>query len=102
MKEIGDGCCKCRGPYPSSECDDKTVGEPEEEANYAYGGYQGNYYGRNSEHWRDRQPREDNCNSQPHEDDRPTPPIPKKKLEESNFVKTMREFMVAQRSSNEF
>nr|GEZ16635.1 ribonuclease H-like domain-containing protein [Tanacetum cinerariifolium] len=62
----------------------------------------GNYYGRNSKNWHDCQPIEDNRNSKPHEDDRPTPPIPKKKLKESNFEKTMCEFMVAHRPSNEF
>nr|GEU74387.1 reverse transcriptase domain-containing protein [Tanacetum cinerariifolium] len=48
MKEMRDGCNKCRGPYPSSDCDDKPMGESkEEEANYASEGYRGNYYGRN-------------------------------------------------------
>ncbi|GJZ52797.1 hypothetical protein Tco_0607682 [Tanacetum coccineum] len=59
MKEMRDGCNKCGGPHPSSDCDDKPMGGPkEEEANYASGGYrgghQGNYYGRNSSNWRDR------------------------------------------------
>ncbi|GKA07239.1 reverse transcriptase domain-containing protein [Tanacetum coccineum] len=45
MKEMRDGCNSCGGPHPSSECDDKPMGGPkDEEANYAYGGYQGNYY----------------------------------------------------------
>nr|GEW21751.1 retrovirus-related Pol polyprotein from transposon TNT 1-94 [Tanacetum cinerariifolium] len=45
MKEIKDGCNKCGGPHPSSDCDDKPMGGPkEEEANYASGGYRGNYY----------------------------------------------------------
>nr|GEX74867.1 reverse transcriptase domain-containing protein [Tanacetum cinerariifolium] len=53
MKEMTDGCNKCGGPHPSSDCNDKPMGGPkEEEANYASegyrGGYQGNYYGRNS------------------------------------------------------
>ncbi|GKC78080.1 hypothetical protein Tco_1128854, partial [Tanacetum coccineum] len=34
IKEIRDGCSKCGGLHLSSECDDKTMGEPEEEANY--------------------------------------------------------------------
>ncbi|GJU23846.1 hypothetical protein Tco_1157188 [Tanacetum coccineum] len=59
MKEMRDGCNKCGGPHPSSDCDDKPMGGPkEEEVNYALkgyrGGYQGNYYGRNSSNWRDR------------------------------------------------
>ncbi|GKB37676.1 reverse transcriptase domain-containing protein [Tanacetum coccineum] len=59
MKEMRDGCKKCGGPHPLSDCDDKPMGGPkEEEANYAFGGYrgghQGNYYGRNSSNWRDR------------------------------------------------
>nr|GEW82572.1 reverse transcriptase domain-containing protein [Tanacetum cinerariifolium] len=46
MKEMRDGCNKYGGPHPSSYCDDKSMGGPkEEEANYASGGYQGNYYG---------------------------------------------------------
>ncbi|GJZ99984.1 hypothetical protein Tco_0672535 [Tanacetum coccineum] len=53
MKEMRDGCNKCGGPHPSSDCDDKLMGGPkEEEVNYASGGYRGgyrgNYYGRNS------------------------------------------------------
>ncbi|GJZ21976.1 hypothetical protein Tco_0559015 [Tanacetum coccineum] len=56
MKEMRDGCNKCGGPHPSSDCDDKPIGGPkEEEANYASGGYRGNFYGRNSSNWRDRQ-----------------------------------------------
>ncbi|GKE06848.1 hypothetical protein Tco_1398866 [Tanacetum coccineum] len=39
MKKIRDGCAMCGGPHPSSECDDKLMGGPVEEANYAYGGY---------------------------------------------------------------
>ncbi|GKA06765.1 reverse transcriptase domain-containing protein [Tanacetum coccineum] len=107
MKEMRDGCNKCGGPHPSSECDDKPMGGPEEEANYIYGGYKGggyrgHYYGINFKNWRDCQPRDDNRHSQPHEDDRPTLPTPEKKLEEINFEKPMREFMVAQKSSNKF
>ncbi|GJU67427.1 hypothetical protein Tco_1253686 [Tanacetum coccineum] len=69
IKEMRDGCNSCGGPHPSSECDDKPMGGPkDEEANYAYGGYRGgghrgNYYGRSSENWRDRQPRDENRNS---------------------------------------
>ncbi|GKE18944.1 hypothetical protein Tco_1426521 [Tanacetum coccineum] len=38
MKEMRDGCNKCRGPHPSSDCDNKPMGGPkEEEANYASG-----------------------------------------------------------------
>ncbi|GKD03426.1 reverse transcriptase domain-containing protein [Tanacetum coccineum] len=49
MKEMRDGCNKCRGPHPSSDCDDKPMGGPkEEEVNYAFGGYRGKFYGRNS------------------------------------------------------
>nr|GEY44231.1 integrase, catalytic region, zinc finger, CCHC-type, peptidase aspartic, catalytic [Tanacetum cinerariifolium] len=54
MKEMRDGCNSYRGPHPSTECDDKPMGGPkEEEANYAYEGYRGNYYSRNSRIWRD-------------------------------------------------
>ncbi|GJV18970.1 reverse transcriptase domain-containing protein [Tanacetum coccineum] len=52
MKEMRDRCNSYGGPHTSSECDDKPIGGPkEEEANYAYGGYRGNYYGRNSGNW---------------------------------------------------
>ncbi|GJW79612.1 hypothetical protein Tco_0143587 [Tanacetum coccineum] len=83
------------------------MGGLEEEANYIYegyqgGGYRGNYYCRNSRNRHDRQPRDDNRPSQPREDDRPTPQTPEKKLEETNFEKTMREFIGTQKSSNEF
>ncbi|GJU73126.1 hypothetical protein Tco_1264531 [Tanacetum coccineum] len=45
MKETRDGCNKCGGPHPSSDCDDKPIGGPkEEEANYTSEGYRGNYY----------------------------------------------------------
>ncbi|GJT36823.1 hypothetical protein Tco_0936688 [Tanacetum coccineum] len=78
---------------PIIECDDKPMGGPkEEEANYAYGGYQGNYYGRSFENWRDRQPRDDNQNLQPREDNPSNSLTPENKLEESEFEKTMREF----------
>ncbi|GJR92261.1 hypothetical protein Tco_0264435 [Tanacetum coccineum] len=80
MKEMRDGCNSCRGPHPSSECDEKPMGGPkDEEANYAYGGYRGggyrgNYYGRSSRNWRDRQQRDKNRNSQPQEDAPSVPP----------------------------
>ncbi|GKA78521.1 hypothetical protein Tco_0785058 [Tanacetum coccineum] len=101
-------CNSCGGPHPSSECDDKPMGGPKyEEANYAYGGYRGggyrgNYYGRSFRNWRDRQPRDENRNSQPREEIPSNPPTPEKKFDESDFEKTMREFMVAQKSSNDF
>ncbi|GJW76750.1 hypothetical protein Tco_0138432 [Tanacetum coccineum] len=84
------------------------MGGPEEgEANYVQGGYRGegyrgNYYGRNFRNWCDRQPRDDNRHSQPHNDDRPTQQTPEKKPDETDFEKTMREFMVSLKSSNEF
>nr|GEU67679.1 hypothetical protein [Tanacetum cinerariifolium] len=57
MKEMRNGCNKCGGPHPSSNCDDKPMGRPkEEEANYASGGYRGNYYGRNPSNWRHPNP----------------------------------------------
>ncbi|GJU77900.1 hypothetical protein Tco_1274970 [Tanacetum coccineum] len=94
MKEMRDGCNIYRGPHPSSECDDKPIGGPKEEkSNHAYGGYPGNYYGMNSKNWHDRQPRDDNRNSQPREDNPSIPLTPKKKFDESDFEKTMREFM---------
>ncbi|GJS50630.1 reverse transcriptase domain-containing protein [Tanacetum coccineum] len=31
MKEMRDGCNKCGGPHPSSDCDDKPIGGPKEE-----------------------------------------------------------------------
>ncbi|GJR07308.1 hypothetical protein Tco_0530292 [Tanacetum coccineum] len=99
MKEMRYGCNSYGGPHPSSECDDKPMGGPkDEEANYAYGGYrgggyQGNYYGRSSGTCRDRQPRDKNRNSQPQKDTPSVPPTPKKKFDESDFEKTMREFM---------
>ncbi|GJV56111.1 hypothetical protein Tco_1457116 [Tanacetum coccineum] len=108
MKEMRDGCNSCGGPHPSSECDDKPIGGPKnEEANYAYGGYreggyQRKYYGRSSKNWRDHQPRDENGNLQPRKDAHSVPPTPEKKFDESDFEKTMREFMVAQKSSNDF
>ncbi|GJV68422.1 hypothetical protein Tco_1483931 [Tanacetum coccineum] len=104
MKEMRDGCNKCGGPHPSSDCDDKPMGGPkEEEANYASGGYRGgyrgNYYGRNSSNWRDRH---ENRNSTPGEENPPIPRLPKKKPDESEFKKTMREFVIAQKTANDF
>ncbi|GKA37496.1 reverse transcriptase domain-containing protein [Tanacetum coccineum] len=99
MKEMREGCNSCGGPHPSSECDDKPMGGSKgEDANYAYGGYlgggyRGNYYGRNSRIWHDRQSIDVNRNSQPREDNPSNPPTPKKKFNESNFEKTMRESM---------
>nr|GEU35412.1 hypothetical protein [Tanacetum cinerariifolium] len=93
MKEMRDGCNSCGGPHPASDCDDKPTGGPkDEEANYAYGGYQGrgyrgNYYGGSSRNWHDRQPRDDNQKSQPQEDNPSNPPTPKKKFDESDFEK---------------
>ncbi|GJV64482.1 reverse transcriptase domain-containing protein [Tanacetum coccineum] len=108
MKEMRDRCNSCGGPHPSSECDDKPMGGPKyEESNYAYGGYRGggyrgNYYGRRSGNWRDHQPRDENRNSQPREVAPSISPTPENKFNESNFEKTMREFMVARKSSNDF
>ncbi|GJX32921.1 reverse transcriptase domain-containing protein [Tanacetum coccineum] len=48
------------------------------------------------------QPRDENRNSQPREDAPSVPPTPEKKFDEVDFEKTMREFMVAQKSSNDF
>ncbi|GJR70723.1 reverse transcriptase domain-containing protein [Tanacetum coccineum] len=68
----------------------KTVAFAErEEANYAYEGYRGNYYGRSFENWRARQPRDDNRNSQPREDNPSNLPTSEKKFEESDFKKTI-------------
>ncbi|GKD72593.1 hypothetical protein Tco_1330875 [Tanacetum coccineum] len=76
MKEMRDRCNSCGGPHPSSECDDKPIGGPkEEEDNYAYGGYRGNYYGRNSGNWITNQ---------------------------EMITKNHNLFMVAQKSSNDF
>ncbi|GKE47560.1 reverse transcriptase domain-containing protein, partial [Tanacetum coccineum] len=104
MKEMRDGCNKYRGPHPSSDYDDKPLGGPkEEEANYAsegyQGGYRGNYYGRNSSNWRDHH---ENQNSNPGEENPPIPRLPKKKPDESEFEKTMREFVIAQKTANDF
>ncbi|GJW76220.1 hypothetical protein Tco_0137902 [Tanacetum coccineum] len=100
MKEMRDGCNKCGGPHPSSDCDDKPIGGPrEEEANYASGGYRGNYYGRNSSSWRNRH---ENRNSTPGEENPPIPHLSKKKPDESEFEKTMREFVIAQKTTNDF
>nr|GEW78005.1 reverse transcriptase domain-containing protein [Tanacetum cinerariifolium] len=56
----------------------------------------------NSGNWHDRQTRDDHRYSPPNEEECPIPSSPKKKLEETNFKKTMRELIVAQRSSNDF
>ncbi|GJT89673.1 hypothetical protein Tco_1078518 [Tanacetum coccineum] len=105
MKEMRDGCKKCGGPHSSSDCDDKPMGGPkEEEANYASRGYRGNYYGRNSSNWRDRKSyhRDENRNSNPGEENPPIPRLPEKKPDKSEFEKTMREFIIAQKTSNDF
>ncbi|GKC98535.1 hypothetical protein Tco_1168810, partial [Tanacetum coccineum] len=104
MKEMRDGCNKCGGPHPLLDCDDKPIGGPkEEEANYAsggyQGGYQGNYYGRNSSNWRDRH---ENRNSTPGEENLPIPRLPEKRPDESEFKKTLREFVIAQKTVNDF
>ncbi|GJV30645.1 hypothetical protein Tco_1387093 [Tanacetum coccineum] len=99
MKEMRDGCNNCGGPHLSLECNDKPIGGPkDEEANNVYGGYrggeyQGNYYGRSFRNWRDRQPRDENRSSQPREDAPSVPPTTEKKFNESDFEKTMQEFM---------
>ncbi|GJX98584.1 hypothetical protein Tco_0355603 [Tanacetum coccineum] len=104
----GDAKVCCGGPHPSLECDDKPMGGPkDEEASYAYGGYRGggyrgNYDGQSSRIWRERQPRDEKRNSQPREDIPSVPPTPETKFKESDFEKTMREFMVAKKSSNDF
>ncbi|GKD70461.1 hypothetical protein Tco_1324551 [Tanacetum coccineum] len=104
MKEIRDGCNKCGGPHPSPDCDDKPMGGPkEEEANYASGGYRGgyrgNYYGRNSSNCRDRH---ENRNSTPGEENPPISCLPEKKPDELEFEKTMREFVITQKTANDF
>ncbi|GKC11289.1 hypothetical protein Tco_1008071 [Tanacetum coccineum] len=105
MKEMRDGYNKFGGPHPSSDCDDKPMGGPkEEEANSASGGYRGKFYSRNSGIWRDRQSHyhDANRNSNPNEENSPIPRLAKKKPNESEFEKTMREFVVAQKAANEF
>nr|GFB34489.1 reverse transcriptase domain-containing protein [Tanacetum cinerariifolium] len=100
MKEMRDGCNKYGGPHPSSDFEDKTMGGPkEEEVNYASEGYRGNYYGRNSSNWRDRL---ENKSSNPSEENPPIPRLPEKRPDESKFEKTMREFIIAQKTSNDF
>ncbi|GJY55109.1 hypothetical protein Tco_0446773 [Tanacetum coccineum] len=95
-----DVCYKCGGPHPSLDCDDKPMGGPkEEEANYASEGYRGNYYGRSSSNWRDRR---ENRNSTPGEENPPIPGLPEKKPDESEFEKTMREIIIAQKTTNDF
>ncbi|GJR73961.1 hypothetical protein Tco_0086326 [Tanacetum coccineum] len=86
MIEMRDGCNKCGGPHLSSDCDDKPMeGPKEEEANYASGGYRGNYYGQNYGNWQDRQShyRDENRNSNPSEENTPIPRLPEKKPDES-------------------
>ncbi|GJS69426.1 hypothetical protein Tco_0702267 [Tanacetum coccineum] len=85
MKEMRDGCNKCGGPHPSSDCDDKPMGGPkEEEANYASGGYRGNYYGQNYRNWRDLNPNAkpiiflDDSEDEPDEVEKDAEPLPKK------------------------
>nr|GEV66281.1 reverse transcriptase domain-containing protein [Tanacetum cinerariifolium] len=105
MKEMRDGCNKCGGPHLSSDCDDKPMGGPkEEEANYASGGYRGNYYGRNPSNLRDRKyyHRDENRNSNPGEENPPIPRLLEKRPDESEFEKTMREFVIAQKTENDF
>ncbi|GJX27333.1 reverse transcriptase domain-containing protein [Tanacetum coccineum] len=97
------GCNNCGVPHPSSECDDKPMGGPEDEVNYVHGGYlvggyRENYYSKNSRNCHDRQPRDENRHLQLHDDKQTTD----KKHKESDFEKTMREFMVIQKSSNDF
>ncbi|GJX67408.1 hypothetical protein Tco_0303135 [Tanacetum coccineum] len=109
MKEIRDGCNKCEGPHPSSDCNDNPIGGPkEEEANYAsrgyQGGYRGNYYGRHSSYLAIIffPIREENRNSNPGKENLPIQCLPKKKLNESEFEKTIREFVITQKTANDF
>jgi hypothetical protein len=106
MKEMREGCYNYGGNHTSSKCDDQPIDGPKErEANYVQGGYRGggyrgNYYGRNSGNWQDRQ-RDNNRDSQPRVDN-PTPPNSDRKPEETDFEEMMRDFITAQRSTNEF
>ncbi|GJZ47844.1 reverse transcriptase domain-containing protein [Tanacetum coccineum] len=54
--------------------------------------------------WRDRQSRyrDENRSSNPNEENSPIPRLPEKKPDESEFEKTMREFVVAQKAKNDF
>nr|GEX06959.1 reverse transcriptase domain-containing protein [Tanacetum cinerariifolium] len=52
--------------------------------------------------WQDHQQRDENRNSQPPEDAPSVPLTPEKKFDPFDIEKTMREFMVAQKSSNDF
>nr|GEU72238.1 hypothetical protein [Tanacetum cinerariifolium] len=91
-------------PHPLSDCDDKPIGGPtEEEANYAFRGYRGNYYGRNFRNWRNRQShyRDENQNSNPGEENPPFPRLPEKKQDEPEFEKTMREFVFGRISDHQ-
>nr|GEY73307.1 hypothetical protein [Tanacetum cinerariifolium] len=86
-------------------CVGKNAGGPkEEDANYAFEGYLGNYYGQNPSNWRDHQyyHRDENRNSNPSEENPPIPRLPKKRPNESEFEKTMREFVIAQKKTNVF
>ncbi|GJS82745.1 putative nucleotidyltransferase, ribonuclease H [Tanacetum coccineum] len=55
--------------------------------------------GINSKNWRDRH---ENRNSAPGEENLPIPRLPEKKPNESEFEKTMREFVIAQKTVNDF
>ncbi|GKF52430.1 hypothetical protein Tco_0159340 [Tanacetum coccineum] len=61
-------------------------------------------YGQNSRNWRDRQShyRDENRSSNPSEENPPIPRLPEKKPDESEFEKTIREFVVAQNAANDF
>jgi hypothetical protein len=80
-------------------------GPNEWEANYVQGGYRGggfrgNYYVRSSGNWKDRQQRDNNRDFQPRTENQN--PTNSNKKEESDFEKMMREFVNAQRTTNEF
>ncbi|GKA61937.1 reverse transcriptase domain-containing protein [Tanacetum coccineum] len=81
IKEMRDGCNNCGG--------------------YRGGGYRINYYGRSSNNCYDSQ-RDDTRHSQPRDENRPSQQSIDMKHEESYFGKTMQEFMVAKKSSNDF
>nr|GEW70575.1 reverse transcriptase domain-containing protein [Tanacetum cinerariifolium] len=103
MKEMRDGCNKCGGPHPSSDYDDKPMGGPkEEEANYESGGYRGNYYGRNPSKLARSSILPSRRNSNPGEENPPIPHLPEKRLDELEFEKTMREFVIEQKTTNDF
>nr|GEU91299.1 reverse transcriptase domain-containing protein [Tanacetum cinerariifolium] len=79
-------------------------GRKEEEDGGYQEGYRGNYYGRNTSNWRDRQyyHRDKNQNSNPAKENPPIPRLPEKRPDESEFEKTVREFVIAQKASNDF